>query len=912
MDENTNGISSGETLVPADEITGQTDGAVGARAEETGALAAAVTAEAPAAAPEATVAAPEATPEAAPVEAPVAAPELSRKEKKQLKKAQKKEKKQQKKIDKKERKKRWKETKKEDRRKLKEHYKDAPWYIRIPRLALRPLAKVCFWVIIAAIVINIGIGIYELSAYSNIGLAILHSEDEVTQEQIYELSPIDEEGAKIIDSYPAINPDETWTICIYMVGADLEDWDENDLSQTTRIQISEDKNARTEEMVFNAHDRLNRYSEELGKNNLPLPEFLYYPEKPVARSEYVMNETIVAQGDGAASADIEEMLMAELSDNITIVIQTGGATRWDNTFINPNKTQRFVITKDRYFEEVENLPLQRATDPDTLSDFLRFCKDDYPADHTMLILWDHGGGPFGYGSDSIYGGEIMSLKDINKALSDVYTPNPEKPAFDIIGFDACLMSCIEVTHELHGFSSFYALSEESEPGDGWAYTELLNQMSEDPSMSPAAVTRTIADTYMDYYMKFNINIGQYIAVQDVTFAVLDANKSEELYVAYTELAKHQLKDSVEDISVLAEIGRCSSNSPHVAADSFDIYNLVDLGCYADLMIDNYPEECSKIKLLLNESVLYHRENGSLSDTQGICVYLPGSISEYYGLHYYLNYVYNICEDPYVRALYYYKLSGCLNDEMMETVKTLTDAKPQVLDISQFSAFEKTMPEIEDNNFYVPVSDSLQGMTQTYTFQLAICDEDAGIITYYGQDEYMYLDGEGNLCSDFEGEWVYLDGQLLALEITSKTLSTVEYRSHVLYNGQDAYLVFAFDRDTEEFEIKGIRLLPDSGDQINFMVSTKSNVELKEKDTIVPLYPTSDFEGNTDEVEGKKITYSASTTIELKALPNNYYLAMATIYDQRGDSYSSKVIGYEISGGKIKMCEVNPDFIGSDY
>ena len=51
---------------------------------------------------------------------------------------------------------------------------------------------------------------------------------------------------------------------------------------------------------------------------------------------------------------------------------------------------------------------------------------------------------------------------------------------------------------------------------------------------------------------------------------------------------------------------------------------------------------------------------------------------------------------------------------------------------------------------------------------------------------------------------------------------------------------------------------------------------------------------------------------MKALPNGYYLAMADIYDQRGDCYNSKVIGYEISGGKIKMCEINPDFVGTDY
>ena len=901
MDDTTNNMKSDEPMISENEITGQTAEAIGTQAEEAAEASVTATAEAAVAVEAA---------EAVPAEAPV----LTHKEKKQLKKAQKKEKRVQKKLAKKERKKRWKETKKEDRRKLKEHYKDAPWFVRVPRLALRPGLKVCFWLLVAAVVISIGVAIHMGSTYINYGLAYLHQYDEVTPEQIEEVCPYDTEGAERIAAYPDISPDETWTICIYMVGADLEDCYENDLSLTTRLQISDAQAARQGEYIDNVHQRLLRYGDELNAKGLNLPEFLYYPEKPVASSEYVVNETIVAPMDsGAGTADIYEMLTADLSDNITIVIQTGGATRWENNFINPNKTQRFVITKDRPFEEVANLPLQRATDPDTLSDFLTFCKEDYPADHTMLVLWDHGGGPFGYGVDSIFGGEIMSMKEINQALSNVYTADPENPAFDIIGFDACLMSSVEVTYELYGFASFYALSEESEPGEGWDYTGFLNEMSENPTMSPAAVAQSIADTYMDYYAADIINMGKYIPLTDVTFAVLDAKKAEELYMAYTDLTKHQLKDAVEDISVLAEIGRCSSNSPHVIAFMYDSYNLVDLGCYVDLMIDNYPEECSKIKLLLKETVLYHRETGSLSDTQGVSVYLPGSISSYDGLHYFLNYVYNICEDPYTCALYYYKISGCLNDDMLLTVKTLTDATPQVLDISQFSAFEKTMPVIEDNNFYIPVSETLQNMTQAYTFQLAIYDENKGEVMYYGQDEYVYLDGEGNLCSDFAGEWVYFDGELLALEITSKTLSCVEYRSHVLYNGSDAYLVFTFDRDTEEFQIKGIRLVPPQElDQINYIVSTKGNIDLKPNDTIVPIYPTTDMYGNISETEGKKIRYSSNSSIVMKSLPNGYYLAMADIYDQRGDCYNSKVIGYEISGGKIKMCEINPDFVGTDY
>ena len=117
------------------------------------------------------------------VTAETAAPlNLTRREKKQLKKAQKKEKKIQKKIAKKERKLRWKETKKEDRRKLKEHYKDAPWYIRIPRLALRPMAKISFWVLVAAIVVAIGFAINSVAPFLQLVFAYIHKDDEVTRE----------------------------------------------------------------------------------------------------------------------------------------------------------------------------------------------------------------------------------------------------------------------------------------------------------------------------------------------------------------------------------------------------------------------------------------------------------------------------------------------------------------------------------------------------------------------------------------------------------------------------------------------------------------------------------------------------------------------------------------------------------
>ena len=848
----------------------------------------------------------------APAEPEAEKPKPTRKEKKKQKKALKKEKKLQKKLAKKERKKRWKATKKEDRRKLKEHYKDAPWFIRIPRLLIGPLCKIALITVPIFTVLLIAVGIVYLGILFYFLDVIDNQNAPVSKEEIYELSPLDEEGAAKIAAMPGIGEDETWTICVYMVGADLEDYDENDLSLTTLYETKKEKEERDQAVLDKRFETLEKYSEEIGKENLNLPEFLYFPEKPIAHTEYLKNEVIVASQDGAGSMDIDEMFMSEMSDNIQVVVQTGGATRWSNTFINPNKTQRFLIKKDT-FEEVSNLPLQRSTDPATLAEFIKFCDENYKSDHTILVLWDHGGGPFGYGKDSIYGGEIMSISEVREALNMVYTPNEDNPPFDIIGYDACLMGNLEVAHSLNGFASYYVLSEESEPGYGWDYCEWLKQMSENPTMSPAAVAQTIADTYTDYYMTQNVNIKVFNISRDVTMSVIDAKKAEELYDAYSELTKHQLIDAASDISVLAEIGRCSDKSTHVASDAYNIYNLVDLGNYVDYMVDIYPEECSNISNLMEEAVLYHRENGSLCDAEGLTVYLPGSIDSFAGLIYFLKYEYDICEDDYTRALYYYKMSGCLNEEMLELIDPLTDEKPTVLDVSVFNNFEKTDPVCDGKTFTVPVDEKLQKMIQGYTFVLASYDDFMGEIVYYGSDEYMYLDGEGNMCCDFDGQWVHLDGQPLYLEVTSASESAVEYRSRILYNGNEAYLIFSYDRDTEEFTIKGVREVPSlNEDQINYLVNTKSNIELQRKDTIVPLYYAYDAYGQTYDKQGKKIKYRATTKIHMKELDTNYYLGMTVIYDQRGDTYSSKVMGYDISNGKIKDCQIDKDFVGADY
>ena len=816
-------------------------------------------------------------------------------------------------LTRKEKRARWKAAKRAKKQEQREYYRYAPWPKKVWNLWLKKVLKV---VMVLLLIVGVLAANME-TIFNEIVVPILRTSimeqrnkplSEEQKKQIYELSPIDEEGAARIDALPKSKADETWTISVYIVGADLEDDTENDLSYVTTVMTRDAAQDAANESRMATMDRLNRYNTELADNGLELPKFFYYPDVPVASSTVVTQDVHVSERTGMASADISELTSGVWGDNIQIVIQTGGATHWTNDLINPNRTQRFLY-KGGKFTEVADLPLQPASEPDTLAGFLRFCRDEYPADHNMLVLWDHGGGPFGYGQDSIFG-QMLSLKNIREALSSVYRPNSAKPAFDIIGFDACLMGCLEVTHALEGFASYYCLSEEVIPGDGWDYGPWLQALTDDPTMSPALVGRKIADSYTDYYVTQNINVP--MLENNTTFSVIDASKASELYDAYSELCRAQLVDAVQDLGVLADIGRCGVRATRYGVNHANVFNTADLGNYVDYTIDSYPEQSSRIKDLIKEAVLYHRDSGTLSDSTGMAVYIPTDVSDLNGLLYYLEYVYDICDSDSVRALYYYKQAGCLNDEIKKYVATLTDKEPEILDITAFHDFSRAEPAIDSEGFVIPVNAELQRLMTGYQLEIGKYDDDEQTITYYGRADALRLDGEGGLESTFDGTWICLNGEPLYVEPVSSTAAGIEYKAHINYDGNEAYLMISCDRDTGECAISGIRKV-DEDNAINSLASTRSIIEPEAGKKIVPLYVQTNYKtGETKSVEGKSIRFSARIEVTREQLPKGYYLTTAVISDSRGDNYYSRVIGATASGRAITEWKVDEGFFGRDY
>ena len=129
----------------------------------------------------------------------------------------------------------------------------------------------------------------------------------------------------------------------------------------------------------------------------------------------------------------------------------------------------------------------------------------------------------------------------------------------------------------------------------------------------------------------------------------------------------------------------------------------------------------------------------------------------------------------------------------------------------------------------------------------------------------------------------------------------------------SYLTFSCDNDTEAFSITGIRKIPDSDDDANYMYNTKSNEKVEEGSKIVPVYRVTDIMANSDRDEdGEEITVSERSGITREALEDGYYVMTARISDQRGDTYFAPVVGATVNGGKVVKWKTDPDFYGKPY
>ena len=136
----------------------------------------------------------------------------------------------------------------------------------------------------------------------------------------------------------------------------------------------------------------------------------------------------------------------------------------------------------------------------TLGAFVDFVVAKFPAQHYLLDLWDHGDDFRGFAwddhpyADGSLGSDFMTHTEIIDALVGHH--------FDILAFDGCVMSNLEVAYEYaaRGVSADYLVASEIYiPNQGFAYDTLLAPLVADSSMDGYTLAKNLVDSYIAFY-----------------------------------------------------------------------------------------------------------------------------------------------------------------------------------------------------------------------------------------------------------------------------------------------------------------------------------------------------------------------------------------------------------------------------
>ena len=308
---------------------------------------------------------------------------------------------------------------------------------------------------------------------------------------------------------------------------------------------------------------------------------------------------------GMGTSDLQEMLGADLGDNVNLVVYTGGCKQWKNNVVSSSDNQIYQVVDGKLKVLDKDAGEVAMTDPDTLVDFIKYCDKKFPANRNMLIFWDHGGGSIsGYGYDEKFARVgSMDLAEISTALKEADV------VFDFVGFDACLMATLETALMLAPYADYMIASEETEPGVGWYYTDWLTALGENTSMPTIEIGKNIVDDFVDTCAKKCQ--GQKTTLSVVDLAELEKTVPKELK-AFAKSTSELMKDNE-----YKTVSDARYNTREFAQS-----NGIDQVDLAHLAQNLGTEEGKELAEALLSAVKYNRTSSNMTNAYGLSIYFP--------------------------------------------------------------------------------------------------------------------------------------------------------------------------------------------------------------------------------------------------------------------------------------------------
>ena len=570
---------------------------------------------------------------------------------------------------------------------------------------------------------------------------------------------------------------------------------------------------------------------------------------------------------GLATDNITELLGCDLGENVTYVIETGGASEWHNDTVNPRYLERYAVSSTEGMTLVDQLDSASMGVADSLSDFISWADEAYPSDRRMLVFWDHGGGALaGVCADELYQGsdeqsDTLLLPEIKEAL------NKAGVKFDIIGFDTCLMATLETAETVAPWGDYLVASEESEPGGGWAYDAWPEWLGQYPGIAPVELARGICDSY---YHKCENSWDEDMA----TLSVTDLAQIPELSKAFRDASGAiVLATGNADSLRLLHQGATRAENYGGNTDAEGYTDMVDLG---DLMANTsgvLGKPADAVSAALDKAVVYAVNGPNRSRSQGLSVFYPLALNKQ---------VYDL----------YAQVTD--NTSYLQYLAVLNGDYDALEWNGQGAAQEEGLEPLTEDDFDIKYK---QEIDKDYRLRLTITsgiDAVASVrieLGFYNEDDGYYLPlgtdnnlegnwGTGVFTDLFEGEWLAIDGNFVNAQLAEENDDYNLYTIPIMLNGKRSNLKVAWEYDKEAFRILG------AYDGIDEATGTsgKSIRNLKDGDQVTFLFDAIDLETDESiEFDLATITWKDGMKLEDTELSDGDYLYRYEIVDIFGNT-----------------------------
>ncbi|HSJ86261.1 MAG TPA: clostripain-related cysteine peptidase [Anaerolineales bacterium] len=241
--------------------------------------------------------------------------------------------------------------------------------------------------------------------------------------------------------------------------------------------------------------------------------------------------------------------------------------------------------------------------PQTLVDFVTWTKANYPADHYALIFWGHG---WNWHPGYVMRDDTTQLTDPNNYTMDYQEEKAAIPSLgfiDVVGYDGCNMSSIEIFNLWHGHATAVTGSQEYVGWEGLQYDLVLAHLAANPAWTADQLAIDFSQT----------------ATQDKTWSAVAVDSRLNTLLTTVDQWSVALKDGLATNRKSYDRAFGATRSFWQAPEDKDLY---DMAYEINRLISdpNIKWRSQAVMDAVNSVVLYDRHTNAYADTSGITIY----------------------------------------------------------------------------------------------------------------------------------------------------------------------------------------------------------------------------------------------------------------------------------------------------